>query len=152
PRSAYLARGWPEDTVKVPVLNGAAFFVRKAAFDSVGGFDERIFLYHEDDDLSLRLAQGVGDLMFVRTAEVTHQAGHSTVRSPETAALKAYHMGRSRVYATRKHEQPFAGTQAVLSALLQAINPVNLLSARKRSKQIAFLKGVLSAIREGAAS
>jgi hypothetical protein len=37
---------------------GAALFSR-AAFDAVGGFDERIFLYYEDLDLALRLrAQG----------------------------------------------------------------------------------------------
>lgn len=150
PRSKHLARGWPLKTESVPVLNGAALFVRKSAFDKVGGFDDNIFLYHEDDDLSLRLADSVGNLMFVRQAEVTHQAGHSAPRSPEIAALKAYHMGRSRVYAARKHGQSFARLRSLLSACMQALNPAVLFSARKRAKQTAFLKGVVSAIRQGA--
>jgi GT2 family glycosyltransferase len=28
---------------------------RRAAFDAIGGFDERIFLFGEDDDICLRL-------------------------------------------------------------------------------------------------
>jgi N-acetylglucosaminyl-diphospho-decaprenol L-rhamnosyltransferase len=35
---------------------GGAALYAKAAFDAVGGFDERIFLYYEDLDLALRLA------------------------------------------------------------------------------------------------
>ena len=151
PRNMRRPRGWPSETTKVPVLNGAAFFVRKFAFDQVGGFDDKIFLYHEDDDLSLRLAEQVGALMFVRHAEATHQAGHSTPRTAETAALKAYHMGRSRVYAARKHKVPFARTRAFLWALLQLLSPETLISRRRRAKQMAFLNGVSSVIFRGAA-
>lgn len=149
PRHTYLPRGWPAETTNVPVLNGAALFVRKSAFEQVGGFDQKIFLYHEDDDLSIRLAQQVGDLMFVRDAEVIHQSGHSTARTAETAALKAYHLGWSRIYATRKHNIPMARSKATASALFQLLNPVVLLSSRKRAKQVAFFKGILSAIFEG---
>jgi N-acetylglucosaminyl-diphospho-decaprenol L-rhamnosyltransferase len=35
---------------------GGAALYRRAAFQAVGGFDERIFLYYEDLDLALRLA------------------------------------------------------------------------------------------------
>lgn len=40
---------------------GGAALYRRAAFDAVGGFDERIFLYYEDLDLALRMrAAGTG--------------------------------------------------------------------------------------------
>ena len=52
-----LPRGWPDQDTEVPVLSGAALAVRKLDFDSVGGFDPKIFLYHEDDDLCLRLKE-----------------------------------------------------------------------------------------------
>jgi GT2 family glycosyltransferase len=150
PRNSRMPRGWPADDRAVPVLSGAALFVRREAFEAVGGFDEAIFLYHEDDDLSLRLAER-GALMFIRDALVRHQGGRSTVRSPEVAALKAWHMGRSRVYAARKHGRPAAFARALAAALLQAARPDALILKRKRAKQRAFLRGVLSARRDMAA-
>ena len=152
PKSQKLSPGWPEQDREVPVLTGAAFFVRRTAFEAIGGFDPEIFLYHEDDDLALRLRAHCGTLMFVRAARVMHDAGNSTVRSPKSAAFKAFHMGRSRVYATRKHRLPGAGRKALLSALLQLVSPLTLLSKRKRAKQMAFLRGVLTAFRRKPAS
>jgi GT2 family glycosyltransferase len=149
PASARLPAGWPSADREVPVLTGAAFFVRRAAFEAVGGFDPAIFLYHEDDDLALRL-KTVGSLMFVHGARVTHDAGNSTVRSPASAAFKAFHMGRSRVYAARKHQVPGAGRKALVSALVQLVSPLTLLSARKRAKQLAFLRGVLKELKQPA--
>ncbi|MCB2135640.1 MAG: hypothetical protein KDE08_06800, partial [Rhodobacteraceae bacterium] len=102
------------------------------------------FLYHEDDDLACRLRTGCGPLMFVNAAKVQHLGGQSSARSPAVAALKAWHMGRSRVYAARKHGRAFAFGHAALQALLQLVSPVNLLSKRKRAKNWAFFKGVFA--------
>lgn len=152
PKSQRMPRGWPEEDKEINVLSGAAFFVRRTAFEAVGGFDEKIFLYHEDDDLALRLRQACGPLMFVRSALVMHLGGRSTARSRKTAALKAWHMGRSRVYATRKHGRPLAFARALLSACRQLLSVSVLLSKRKRAKQAAYLKGVWSALKDGGAS
>ncbi|MCR9149103.1 MAG: glycosyltransferase family 2 protein [Rhodobacteraceae bacterium] len=144
PRAAWLGRGQPDGDREVPVLSGAALFVRTSAFAAVGGFDENIFLYHEDDDLSLRLATGRGALRFVKAAEVRHAGGRSSVRSPEVAALKGWHMGRSRVYAARKHHRPWPFATALTVALAQLASPLALLSPRKRAKQLGFLRGIWS--------
>jgi GT2 family glycosyltransferase len=52
---------------------GAALFTR-AAFEAVGGFDERIFLYYEDLDLALRI----------------HRAGGRCKLAPAARGLHAY--------------------------------------------------------------
>jgi GT2 family glycosyltransferase len=137
-------RGWPDRDSEVTVLSGAALFMRRAAFEAVGGFDVRIFLYHEDDDLSLRLRKQAGKLMFIRAAQVVHLEGRSSSRSAEIAALKAWHMGRSRVYVTRKHGRPAPFARALGSAIRQLASPWVLLSRRKRAKQLAYLRGVFS--------
>ena len=144
PKHAWLRRGWPEADCEVPILTGAALLVRSQAFYEVGGFDPEIFLYHEDDDLALRLSK-IGRLFFVRGAVVRHLSGHSTPKNASTVVLKAWHMGRSRVYAARKHAKPNAFSEALIQALLQLASPIALFSSRKRKKSWYFLRGVLSA-------
>lgn len=144
-RSQHLARGWPPEDREVPVLSGAALFCRKSAFDAVGGFDPAIFLYHEDDDLSIRLKSECGPLMFIRDAAVMHSEGRSSARTADIAALKAYHMGRSRVYAMRKHGLTLYRVRNVAAGLGKLANPLVLLSSRKRAQASGFLKGVFSA-------
>lgn len=144
PKSAYWTKPLPTADADVPLLNGAAMFVPRAHFEGVNGFDEAIFLYHEDDDLSLRLSQTFGPLLHVHDAVVDHAEGASTPRTPTTAAFKAWHMARSAVYAMRKHDRPFARLRVTLFAALQMLSPLNLVSARCRSKHLAFLKGALS--------
>lgn len=145
PRRDWMARGWPDADCEVTVLSGAALMVRRSDFEAVGGFDPAIFLYHEDDDLALRLRAERGPIMFIRDAAVRHAGGQSTVRSPESAAFKAWHMGRSRVYAARKHGRPFARLMALGSGLASFLSPAAFASRRSRAKYVAFLKGVWSA-------
>ena len=81
PRSARLK---PEDIAGdycTRFVHGGAFLVSRATFDELGGFDERIFLYHEDDDLSLRaLARRVA-ITVVPGARVMHAQGGSSTPS-----------------------------------------------------------------------
>lgn len=142
PKSAHWSGPPPNEDCGVPLLNGAAIFVRRDQFHGVGGFDETIFLYHEDDDLSLRLHAAYGTLWHVHDAVVTHAEGHSTARTPATAAFKAFHMGQSALYAMRKHNRPMPLLAVAWSAFAGLLSPLNLLSARKRAKAMGFAKGV----------
>ncbi|NSY38675.1 glycosyltransferase family 2 protein [Leisingera sp. ANG59] len=144
PKSLWLGRDAAQQDGEVPVLSGGALLVRRSAFEQVGGFDPKIFLFHEDDDLSLRLKAECGPLRYVYDAQVRHLLGHSTERSAKTAALKAWYMGQSRVYAARKHGQPFGFSRALAEAVLQLISPLNLLSARKRAKAWYYFRAILS--------
>ncbi|MEO0990727.1 MAG: glycosyltransferase family 2 protein, partial [Pseudomonadota bacterium] len=137
----------PQSDVELPTLSGAALFVRKRDFDDVGGFDPDIFLYHEDDDLSVRLAERIGPLMLVHDARVTHLEGRSVVRTPQSAAFKARAMGQSLVHVLRKHGRPSPEIHALGVAVLGLVTPLNLLSSRKRAKSVAFFRGVLDAVR-----
>jgi GT2 family glycosyltransferase len=59
-------------------LSGACLAVRRDAFEAVGGFDERLFMYAEDVDLSYKLALR-GRLVHVADARFNHD--HSPRRS-----------------------------------------------------------------------
>jgi GT2 family glycosyltransferase len=145
-RAQWMARGWPDSDRPVAILSGAALLVRAADFHAVGGFDPNIFLYHEDDDLSLRLQAERGQLMFIRAAEVMHLEGRSNQRSPHSARFKGYQLARSAVYAKRKHGRRWPFLSTLLEALRHLAAPDNLLSARKRAKNVGFFKGVISSL------
>ena len=97
-------RNPPKVLSEIPIMTGAAIFIKKKIFIRVGGFDESIFLYHEDDDLSLRLRVEEGPLFYVPNSLITHKGGNSTERNEDTAKLKGFHMGWSRVYTMKKHK------------------------------------------------
>lgn len=145
PRREWLSRDGALEDGKAPVLSGAALMVRREAFRRVEGFDPAIFLYHEDDDLSLRL-RALGPLRLATDAVVEHAEGRSSARDPATAAWKGRHQGRSRVYAARKHGVRLGAARALGGALLAVLNP-GIVTARKRAKILAYLRGVLEELR-----
>ena len=57
---------------EVGFASGAALVVRRAAWDAVGGFDARYFMYGEDLDLSLRLRLAGWGIGVVPAARVAH--------------------------------------------------------------------------------
>ncbi len=81
-------------------LSGACLLVRRAAFDEVGGFDERYFLYMEDVDLGDRLGKAGWLNVYVPSAEVLHQKGHATGRDP-ARNLAAHHRSTYTYLADR---------------------------------------------------
>jgi GT2 family glycosyltransferase len=71
-------RSWThDDTREVPWVIGACMLVRKSVIESVGGFDERFFMYSEETDWQYRIRQAGWLIWFVHDAEVTHLGGAS---------------------------------------------------------------------------
>lgn len=62
-------------------LAGMFLVVRREAFERVGGFDERYFLYIEDVDLGTRMRRAGLTLRTVDEATVLHLAQHASHRS-----------------------------------------------------------------------
>jgi GT2 family glycosyltransferase len=60
-------------TLETPWASGAATLFRRSAFDAVGGFDPKIFMYGEDVDLSWRLRARGLKLRYVPRFAVVHR-------------------------------------------------------------------------------
>lgn len=88
-------------------VSGACFAATRAAFDDLGGFDERLFLYMEDAELSWRALEAGYEMRLVPSAVVHHEYGGWDVD-----AAKLYHLERGRYVILRKHYS--AGTAALL--------------------------------------
>ncbi len=81
-------------------LSGSCLLLRWEAFDEVGGFDERYFMYMEDVDLGDRLARAGYDNVFCPSAQITHAKGHVAGKHPEIL-LPAHHESAYRFQADR---------------------------------------------------
>ena len=63
-------------------VSGAFMLVRRAAWDQVGGFDERFFMFMEDVDLCWRAHHAGWDVRYEPDARVTHLEGASRAAAP----------------------------------------------------------------------
>ena len=87
------------DGLEVDWVSGACMLARSAALKSVGGFDERYFLYWEDADLCRRLRHHGHSNPLRPAAHVVHAGGQSS-RSARTLATRAFHRSAYTYYAT----------------------------------------------------
>lgn len=132
----------PEVDCQIPILSGSCIFIRREHFERIGGFDPKIFLFHEDDDLSLRLRQAEIQLRIASDAVVNHASGNSSIRSVNTGRIKGEAMGRSLVYVMTKHNLPLNVRAEYLHSYLKLLLPHVLLNAARRSKLLGFIRGL----------
>ena len=78
------------DEQQVDAVSGAAFAIRRDAFEALGGFDESMFLYMEDTDLSLRARLAGWQSVCVPRSRVFH--AYSLKMFP----LKVFYQERNR--------------------------------------------------------
>ncbi|RZS33905.1 N-acetylglucosaminyl-diphospho-decaprenol L-rhamnosyltransferase [Herbihabitans rhizosphaerae] len=83
-------------------LSGSCLLLRREAFDSVGGFDPRYFMYFEDVDLGDRLGKAGWHNVYVPSAEVVHIGGHATARA--SAKMLAVHHDSAYRYLADRHQ------------------------------------------------
>ena len=132
---------WSHDRARrVPWLVGAAFAIRKSAFDSAGGFDERYFLYFEEVDLFHRLSERGWEVHFAPVTSVFHRGGESTrlARADNEVRLLAGHL-----LFLRLHASPLQRTLAI--AGLKALELFRL-----TARGIAWLRAGNERARESA--
>ncbi|MGA9488630.1 MAG: glycosyltransferase family 2 protein [Mycobacterium sp.] len=86
-------------------LSGSCLLVRRTAFEQIGGFDERYFMYMEDVDLGDRLAKAGWLNVYVPSAEVLHHKGHATARA--SAHNLAAHHKSTYIYLADRHSGPW---------------------------------------------
>ncbi|HEY5943472.1 MAG TPA: glycosyltransferase family 2 protein [Solirubrobacterales bacterium] len=79
---------------------GGAALYRREAFEAVGGFDERIFLYYEDLDLALRMTAAGGRCRLAPEARALHAYSASLGAA---SAAKYARTGWSRGYMLRRY-------------------------------------------------
>jgi GT2 family glycosyltransferase len=145
-RSTWLSRVWPGNPLTrrnllvdparvapadVDWVSGACMLVRREAFEAVGGFDERFFLYWEDADLCRRLADHGWTVSYEPGAVVTHAGGRSSAHRPVASAV-AFHASAFRYFWT--HGSPARRLLAPLVGLALAARLAATLALGARAR------------------
>jgi N-acetylglucosaminyl-diphospho-decaprenol L-rhamnosyltransferase len=79
---------------------GAFYLVRRALFESLGGFDTRYFMYFEEVDFALRARAAGAGSYFLKEAAVLHA---ENVSSDQIPSLRIFYSLRSRLLYARRH-------------------------------------------------
>lgn len=134
----------PPGNHEVLFLSGAALLCRKSAFAKVGGFDERFFLYFEDQDLCLRLAK-LGPLIEVGEAVVYHHPGRGARLDARQRFTKYRNYGHSRAYFSRKHGERFgfglAALEQTAKGLVAIVRADHGRAAQHFGRAVGYVEG-----------
>lgn len=101
PRLGHFMTDWTHDTTRtVDHVIGAFYLVRRSVFESLGGFDERFFVYLEDLDFSLRARQAGWLSVYLADVQAFHVGGGT---SYQVKAKRLFYSLRSRLIYAAKH-------------------------------------------------
>jgi len=109
----------------VPEVIGAYFFARRAAFDRLGGFDERFFLYYEEVDFCCRAQLCGWRVYFIRDVRAEHAGRVST---DQAKGARLFHSLYSRGIYARTHWPRWQYATLVVTTYLVEL-PARLVSA-----------------------
>ncbi|MEL6063615.1 MULTISPECIES: glycosyltransferase [unclassified Methylobacterium] len=146
----------PQGDACAPFLSGACLMMPRRLFLDLGGFDERIFLFYEDDDLCRRIAEAGRALIHVHAAEALHGRGRSSAPERGRVFRTRWHQAWSRAYVSRKYGLPDPSLATLLTNLPKAL--LSALVLRRSGLEryggstagaLAFLRGRTALAREG---
>jgi len=76
-----------EGPVEVLGVPGGYLMTQRALFRELGGFDERFFMYYEDNDLCLRIRKALHKIYLLPSAKAIHYCGQS-LKNYEGAGMR----------------------------------------------------------------
>lgn len=102
-------------TRRVPMVSGGALMISRAAWNVLGGFDQRFFMYGEDADLCARARRMGFEPLYIASAVVEHEVGASS-----SAGGKLVLLHRGKITYVRKlwsRPRAWVGTRLILAGV-----------------------------------
>lgn len=117
----YLISEWNRKSDrKVDVAQLGAFLMERKLYKKIGGFDEKMFLYFEENDFSLKIKKQKKNLYIVTNAKALHLESKGTPKSSEK--IKSYYC-KSRF---RYFSKNYGLAQALIVELFTRVSKLSL--------------------------
>jgi N-acetylglucosaminyl-diphospho-decaprenol L-rhamnosyltransferase len=148
-RFPHVGNDYPDTWGVAAALNiyGCCMMANRENFTAMGLFDERIFMYYEEDDVALRARAHGYEVLTTPFAIAQHQGNSSSTPSRRTSLIKGYHMTRSKLIMVNKYigkASLYAAIFRILSAAPLALTFFTL--ARHTKYQIKWQARWLAAL------
>jgi len=162
PQPAVISAGWasgwdvpePGGPIACAITSGAIHSV--AAWETLGGFEDRLFIDYVDTEFSLRArAHGYG-VLGVRRPTIEHSIGHPTrhktiLRSFSVTnhdAMRRYYITRNRILVWRRYWRREPGFVASdITMAVKEFPKMILFEADRRRKAAAVVRGLFDGFR-----
>ncbi|NNH69435.1 glycosyltransferase family 2 protein [Nocardia uniformis] len=100
-------------------ISGCCMLFRREAFDAVGGFDDRYFLYFEETKMALDMHRGGWRVVLDPNVEIRHREGGS-MRSAPFRKVRSHHRSALRFYCDYHKGSPWLAFAPVVAVGLIA--------------------------------
>ena len=143
------------EIAEMKFISGACMFFKKEIFDSLGGFDEKFFLYFEESDFCLR-AHKINKNYQINRIKVMHYTGTSVqVESNEEKRklqkLYNWHFIWSKFYYYKKNYGFFYSLiyfyQIIIRTVFKIVFYMIFKKIKKKEKYTVRLNGLVRSIR-----
>ena len=140
---------------KVKCISGAAMFFLKKSFDFINGFDEKIFLYFEENDLCKRMVKNNKTIYQINSITIDHNRGNSfdsnNIKEIEAMKLNSiWHFAWSKFYYLKKNYTYIFALILVFPMLIRSIFKIfynYIFNNKKDLKKYKFrLSGLINSI------
>lgn len=112
-------------TRAVECLCGACMMFRREAFEDLGGFDERFFMYCEEMDLCLRIKRKGLKVYYVHEAVLVHAERKSSIQYfAEDHRVTMQLMNSEAIYFRKNHGRLYAGIWRRLVGIIYGLKYV----------------------------
>lgn len=141
PRDSLRTGKFDSRFIRVDYNEGSCYLLSRETFDSVNGFDENIFLYGEDYEISYRVYKS-GKVNQIDTSLIyLHDGGYSDTREP--------HIVNGLIYFSRKHFGRWQELKmrSVLLLRYSVILMISLLTFGSNARSRARIPSVMKSIR-----
>lgn len=117
-------------------ISGCCMLFRREAFEAVGGFDDRYFLYFEETTMALDMHRGGWRVVLDPSVEIRHREGGS-MRSAPFRKVRSHHRSALRFYCDYHQGSPWI----VFAPLVAAGLVVRGIAAVARTALLQRVKG-----------